>query len=121
ARAMAATVEAARFDERALPAARRHGGLDATERAAVWISLASVRDTGGLMTPSFDALRRATGLLAGHPVERARVYTKRALACMHSGAYALGLRNTSAGLRLVDDLDSTDAIGARASLRALRA
>ena len=119
--AIAANVEAARFYERALLAARRLRGLDDKERAVVWISLGAVRDTAGLKGASFDALRRATRLLTGNPVEQARVYAKRALACVHSGAYVLGLRETSAGLRLVEGFHSTDAIGARASLRALRA
>ena len=121
AKAIAANVEAARFYERALEAARRVRGLDAKDRADVWISLGAVRDKAGLMDASFDALRRATRLLASDPVGQAQVYAKRALASLHSGAYGRGLRETSTGLRLTSGLDSTDAIGARANLRALRA
>jgi class 3 adenylate cyclase/tetratricopeptide (TPR) repeat protein len=121
ARAIAANVEAGRLYERALAAARRLRGLDARDRADVWVSLAGVRDKAGLVDASADALRRATRLLAGDPVEQAQVYAKRALASVHTGAYARGLRETATGLRLIGELDATDAIGARANLRALRA
>ena len=121
ARAIAANVEAARFYERALAAARRVRGLDAKDRADVWISLGSVRDMAGLKSASFDALRRATKLHAGAPVAQAQVYAKRALARVHAAAYGLALRETSVGLRLIAGLGSTEAIAARATLRALRA
>jgi class 3 adenylate cyclase/tetratricopeptide (TPR) repeat protein len=121
ARAIAANVEAARFYERALIAARRVRGLGAADRADLWISLAAVRDRAGLVDTSFDALCQATRLLAGRPVEKAQVYAKRALASLHSGAYARGLRETSAGIRLVGGVAGSEALGARANLRALRA
>ena len=119
--AVAANVEAARFYERALAAARRVRGLTAKERADVWIALGGVRDKTGLMGPSFEALRRATELLRDDPVAQAQVYAKRALARVHGADYAAALRETAAGLRRVDDLESTDAVGARATLLALRA
>ena len=121
ARAVTANVEAARFYERALRAGRYLRSLDDGERAAVWVSLGSVRDTAGLFDASFDALRRATRLLADDPIARARVYADRAKARMRAGAYGQALRETAAGLRLVERIDSVEAAGARATLRAFRA
>ena len=121
AQAVAANVEAARLYERALTAGRRVGGLTSKDRADVWLSLGAVRDKAGLVDDSADALRRATRLLAGDPIGQARVYAKRALASVKSGAHGRGLRETSTGLRLVADNDAIDAIAARANLRALRA
>ncbi len=121
AKAIAANVEASRFYERALAAGSRLRGLDVKERAAVWTSLGAVRDTAGLMDASFEALRRATRLLAGDPVEQSRLYAKRALARVHSAEYGRALRETAIGLRLIADTESTEALAARATLRALRA
>ncbi len=120
ARAVAATVEAARFYELALTAGRQVKQLDVSDRVAVWIALGAVRETAGMFDASFDALRRATRLLPSDPVEQARVYTLRTRARMRTGAYANALRETAAGLRLVEGLDSPAAVGARALLRAMR-
>jgi len=59
--------------------------------------------------------------MAGDPVGQADVYGKRAVARLRAGAYGSVLRETSAGLRLVAGLDSLEAVGVRATLRALRA
>ena len=64
ARAVAANVEAAQFYERALAAARRAPRRRRHERAEVWVALGAVREAAGLFDASFDALRRATRLLA---------------------------------------------------------
>ena len=120
ARSVAANVEAARFYERALAAEQRFRDVDDPERAAVWVALGAVREAAGLFDSSFDALRRATRLLRGNPVEQARVYALRTRARVRTGSYTNALRETSAGLRLVEGLESLDAIEARATLRAMR-
>ena len=121
AKAIAANVEAARFYERALTAGRRLRTLGNDERASVWISLGAVRDTAGLFDASFEALRHAADLLTHDPVARARVFANRAKARMRAGAYSQALRETALGLRLVERIESVEAIGARATLRAFRA
>jgi class 3 adenylate cyclase/tetratricopeptide (TPR) repeat protein len=120
ARAVAANIEAARFYELALGAARRLRGVNDRERAAVWVSLGAAREAGGLFEQSFEALRRATRLLPGDPVEQARVYALRTRARVRTGSYDLALRQTTAGLRLVAELDAPEAVAARARLRAMR-
>ena len=120
ARSVAANVEAAKFYERALAAEQRIRDVDDRERAAVWVALGAVREAAGLFESSFDALRRATRLLRGDPVEQARVYAHRTRARVRTGSYTSALRETSAGLRLVEGFDSIEAIGARATLRAMR-
>ncbi len=119
--AVAANIEAARFYERALLSARRLRSLAARERAEVWTALGTVRDKAGLVEASFDALRHATTLLAGDPVATADVYAKRALAYLRGGAYGRALRETASGLRHAASRDTTEAVAARANLRALRA
>jgi class 3 adenylate cyclase/tetratricopeptide (TPR) repeat protein len=120
ARSVAANVEAARFYERALVAEQRLRDVEDRERAAVWIALGDVREAAGLFDSSFDALRRATRLLRGDPVEQARVYALRTRARVRTGSYSSALRETTKGLRLVEGLESIGAIGARATLRAMR-
>ena len=120
ARSVAANVEAAKFYERALAAERRFRDVEDRERAAVWVALGDVREAAGLFESSFDALRRATRLLRGEPVEQARVYALRTRARVRTGSYTNALRETTTGLRLVEGLESVEAIGARATLRAMR-
>ena len=55
--------------------------------AAVWVALGAVREAAGLFESSFDALRRATRLLRGDPVEQARVYALRTRARVRTGSY----------------------------------
>ena len=120
ARSVAANVEAAKFYERALAAEQRFRDVEDRERAAVWVALGDVREAAGLFESSFDALRRATRLLRGDPVEQARVYALRTRARVRTGSYTSALRETTTGLRLVEGLASIEAIGARAMLRAMR-
>jgi tetratricopeptide (TPR) repeat protein len=120
ARAVAANVEAGRFYETALAAGRRLRGIGNHDRASVWVALGAVREAAGLFDPSFTALRQATRLLLDDPVECARVFALRTKARVRQGAYGLALRETTAGLRVVEDVDSAAAVGARANLRAMR-
>ncbi len=119
ARAVAAPVEAARFYELALKAGGRVKDIGDRDRAEVWVALGAVRETAGMFGESFEALRRATKLLPD-PVERARMFALRARARVRTGAYTNALRETTAGLQLVERLDSREATGARATLRAIR-
>ena len=120
ARSVAANVEAGKFYERALAASRRFRDVEDRERAAVWVALGEAREAAGLFDSSFDALRRATRLLRDDPVEQARVHALRTRARVRTGSYTNGLRETAAGLRLVEGLESIEAIGARATLLAMR-
>ena len=120
ARTVAANVEAVRLYELALAAGGRLREISSRERADVWIALGAVRELAGLFEASFAALRHATAL-RNDPVERARVYELRTRARMRTGSYGNALRETAAGLRLVEQLDARKAIGARAMLRAMRA
>jgi tetratricopeptide (TPR) repeat protein len=120
ARSVAANVEAGKFYERALLSVRRLRDIDDRERAAVLVALGAARQAVGLFDMSFDAFRRATRLFQGEPVEQARVYALRARARVRTGSYTNALRETSAGLNLVEGLETLDALGARAMLRAMR-
>ncbi|MGZ4315726.1 MAG: AAA family ATPase [Gaiellaceae bacterium] len=117
--AIAAPVEAARFYELALAAAGRVRDVANRDRAAVWISLGDARETAGKFDASFEALRRATRLLADHPLEQARVHVLRARVRARTTSYPLALRETTSGLRLLDDREG--ASGVRGSLHAMRA
>ncbi len=121
ARAVAANVEARRFYERALIAARRRRDVSPAERAETWKALGGVCDAVGAFDDAYDALRRATRLLADDPVAQAMTYDERGLARLRGGDYARALRETAAGLRLVDGLGSPAATAVRARLHAHRA
>ena len=86
-----------KFYERALAAAGRLRDVDDRERAAVLVALGAVREAAGLFDSSYDALRRATRLLRGDPVEQARVYGLRTRARIRTGSYTNALRETSCG------------------------
>lgn len=121
ARAIAAHVEARRFYERALAAGRRRRDVSSADRADVWKSLGAVCDAVGAFEDAYDALRRATVLLAGNPIAQARLHDERGLARLRAGAYGRALRETAIGLRLLDGIDSSEAAAVRARLHAHRA
>jgi predicted ATPase len=121
AKAVAANIEAARFYERALSSARRLRHVSHDERASTWILLSEVQEAGGLFDEAFEALRRATRLLDADPVARATVYGNRSRARSRLGRFTQALRETTTGLRLVEQLESNEAIAVRANLHALRA
>lgn len=121
ARAVAANVEAARLYELALAAARHVRAVGRRDRAEVLVALGLVRETAGLFERSFEALSQATRLLPDDPVEQGRIYGLRTRARVRMGAYTLGLRETSIGLRLLEGRDEPAAASARATLRAMRA
>ena len=120
ARVIAANVEAARLYELALHAGRFVQSVTRRERADVLVALSAVRDTFGLFEESYGALARATPLLADDPVEQARLYTLRARARARTAAYTQALRETSRGLRLLEDRVDRPAVAARATLLGMR-
>ena len=119
ARAVAAYVEATRFYELALASGRFVRGRP-RDRARVWLALAEARELAGLFDAAFAALVQATRLFEGDPVEQARVFRLRALARYRRASYVAALRETAAGLRLVEGLDAPGAGATRADLRAQR-
>jgi tetratricopeptide (TPR) repeat protein len=121
ARALAANVEAARLYELALAAARYVRGVSRRDRADVLVALGIVRETAGLFDDSYEALRLATRLVPDDPVEQARIYVRRTRARQRTGAHTQALRETAAGLRLVEGRDEPSAVAARALLQAWRA
>jgi tetratricopeptide (TPR) repeat protein len=120
ARAVAANVEAGRLYELALAAGSFVRTVTPRERADVLVALGTVRETAGLFDESFEALRRATPLLADDPVEQARIFAKRTRARVRTGSYSLALGETARGLRLVHGLEEAEAVAARATLLAMR-
>jgi class 3 adenylate cyclase/tetratricopeptide (TPR) repeat protein len=120
ARSVAANVEAARLYELALAAARFVPDAERRERASVLVDLGTVRETAGLFDASYDALRRATDLLADDPVEQARVFARRTRARVRVGAYSRALAETARGLRAIDGREGIAAVAARATLLAMR-
>ena len=95
ARAVAASVEAARFYQLALDAGRYVRLVTPRERADVLVALGTVRQSAGQFDQSFDAFRRATLLLSDDPVERARVFADRTRARVRTGPWTLALRETA--------------------------
>jgi class 3 adenylate cyclase/tetratricopeptide (TPR) repeat protein len=120
ARAVAAHVEAAKFFELALGAARHLRGIAAEERAEVLIALADACETAGLFEQAYRALCRATRIVPDDPVRQAALYALRQRAQFRQGSYTLALRETARGLRLVEGRADAPAVGARALLRSLR-
>ena len=120
ARAVAANVESAQLYELALSSGRHLRHVTHRERAEVLVALGSVREVAGFFDQAFDAFRRATNLLHDEPVERARIFALRTRTRVRTGRYGPALRETAAGLRLVEGRHETEAVAARARLRAMR-
>jgi tetratricopeptide (TPR) repeat protein len=120
AKAIAANVEAARFYDLALQAARYMRGISGRERADVLVSLASACESGGMFERAYRALCRATLLVADDPVAQARLFAERTRPQGRLGAYSLALRDTAFGLRLVEGREDDPAVGARALLLSMR-
>jgi tetratricopeptide (TPR) repeat protein len=121
ARDVYANVEAAEHYERALEAARALSGVETAELAEVWTQLGDVREAAGLFAASLEAYRRASQLVKGDPVSRARALYKIARARERSGAYSLALRELTIAQRLLEGSRSASAHSVRAQLLATRA
>lgn len=116
-----ANVESAAHYERALEAARRLGVVPPHERAAVWVDLGDVREPIGLFDEALDAYRRASQLLRDQPQARANVQFKRASVRDRTGDYALAMRETTLGMRLLEAVDTREAAKLRARFMMRRA
>jgi len=115
-----ANVDAAVQYERALMAAGRLSGVGDRERAEVWTALGDVRELAGLFAQAVEAFRRAAPLYRDDAIARADVLLKRARARMRAGAYVTALSETTKGLKLVEAIDTVEAVRARARLVSLQ-
>ena len=115
-----ANVDAAVQYERALTAANRLSGVGERERAEVWTALGDVREQAGLFELAVEAFRRAAPLYRADSIARADVLLKRARARMRAGAYVTALSETTKGLKLVEAIDTVEAVRARARLVSLQ-
>jgi tetratricopeptide (TPR) repeat protein len=116
-----ANVEAATQYERSLEAVGRLSTVSDVERAKVWAELGDARERAGLFTESLDAYRRAYHLVGDDALAQAEMLLKRAWARERAGDYSMALRETTHAKRVVDALDSTDAIRWKARSTALAA
>lgn len=120
ANAVAANVEAGQLYELALHAGRFVRRVTRRDRADVLVALAAVHDAAGRFDASYEALVRATPMLADDPVAQARIHMRRARARARTAAYQAALRETTRGLRLLEGRDDQDAVAARATLLGMR-
>ena len=116
-----ANVDAARYYEMALAAAKRLPALDHREHLAAWIELGDVRELAGLFGASLDAYRHALQLAEDDAVTRADLLFGRARAKERAGAFSAALRDLTIGLRLLNDHTTPQAAQARARLRSFEA
>jgi class 3 adenylate cyclase/tetratricopeptide (TPR) repeat protein len=111
-----ATIDAARFYERALEAARKVDGLPVPEVARVAQALGDARDRAGLYDAASAAFKQARELLANDPVAQARLALKHARIADRLGRYTLMVRWIRRGQRSLVGVDGVDAMSARAEL-----
>ncbi|HEX2153262.1 MAG TPA: adenylate/guanylate cyclase domain-containing protein [Acidimicrobiia bacterium] len=120
AKSVYANQTAAIFYRRALTSARQ---VESTvdERADVAEALGDVLEQAGLYEEALDAYGRALTVIGDDPGRRGDILFKRAQVKMRKGEYALALRDSAIGIRLVDGHTSHSARSAKARLVALRA
>ena len=121
-----ANVEAARFFERALEAAKRGAEVAPEEVAAVWEALGDVRMRRGSYEEAESAYRASRKAFPAGPVERSRLIQKEAIVSVRSawsGAtassskqFSQALRRLSHALRTLEDVDGDAAVAQRARL-----
>ncbi len=116
-----ANVDAARYYEMALAAAKRMPALDRQEHVAAWTELGDTRELAGLFAASLDAYRRALHAAGDDAVTRADLLFGRARAKERAGEFSAALRDLTIGLRLLNDLTTPQAARARARLRSFAA
>jgi predicted ATPase/class 3 adenylate cyclase len=112
--------EAAAFYERALQSASRLDWVEADERRQVLTDLAKVEYEAGSYDSAMRALREAIRLSSDDPVAAADLRLELARCYQRIGALSQALRQTSLGLRLVEESEDPEARKAIARLRALR-
>ena len=121
AKAAFANVEAATAFERALEAARRLDDIPSADRAAVWVDLGDARGPLGRFDDALDAYRRAAQLLTDDPVALADLRYKRAAAKERAGSYHAALREITAGIRILEGIETPEAAATLARLAVRRA
>ncbi len=121
ARDVYANVDAARFYERAIEASAHIKDLEDDELASTWRLLGEVRDAAGDYPGALEALKAAAKLLKKDPVAQAEIYESRALARFRLGAYPEALREITAGMNRVKDLETPEASDVAHLLLARRA
>lgn len=118
ARGVFANHAAATFYRRAL-AASRHLDLGNTERSLISEALGEVLEQAGLYEEALHAYKRAMASVDDDD-RRAELLLKRAQVKMRQAAYPQALRDTSAGLRILDGAEEACSVGLRARLLAFR-
>jgi class 3 adenylate cyclase/tetratricopeptide (TPR) repeat protein len=121
AQAIYANVEAATFYERAAASARHVPEATKEETAEVAEALGDVRDRAGDFRTAAAAYREARRLLAGDPVDEARLLLKHAWIPERLGRYSQALRWISRAQRVVEGVEGAEAAAQRATLSAWRA
>ena len=116
-----ANVDAARYYEIALAAAKRMPALDRHEHVSAWTELGDTRELAGLFAASLDAYRRALHAAGDDAVTRADLLFGRARAKERAGEFSAALRDLTIGLRLLNDHTTPQAARARARLRSFAA
>jgi class 3 adenylate cyclase/tetratricopeptide (TPR) repeat protein len=116
-----ANIDATRYYEMALAAAKRLPALDRDEHVKTWTELGDTRELAGLFADSLDAYRRALRLAGDDPIVRADLLFGRARAKERAGEFSSALRDLSIGLRDVQHATAPEAAGARARLRSFAA
>ncbi len=115
-----ANAEAATLYTRALDASRRIN-VGSSERAEVFKGLAQVQYEAGFFDAAKSALRNAIKLVSDDLLSGADLHLQLARVFQKLGAFTPALRETAIGLRLVEGVESSEAMKARARLRAFRA
>jgi len=115
-----ANVEASRFYERALSAARRLDDIPAEQLATVDEALGEVRDLAGQYAEAGKAFRAARKLV-GDQLAEARLRLKEAWIEEKRGRYSQALRWLTMGRRTIEGLEGAEAEAMRAQLSAWRA
>jgi class 3 adenylate cyclase/tetratricopeptide (TPR) repeat protein len=111
-----ANVEAAQFFARALEIVEQVPETPVAEVARVWESLGDARMRLGEYEGTVDAHRAAQALVAGAPVEQARLIQKEAIALDHLARYPEALDRLGEGLRVLEGLEEKAAGAERARL-----
>jgi tetratricopeptide (TPR) repeat protein len=111
-----ANLEAARFYERGLEAARYVPETAAEDRVEMLTALGDVRYGAGLYEEAGNAFRRARRL-ADDPVDIAGLCLKEAKIAHKRGLFSQALRWTTRGRQVLDNIDTTEADAPRARLK----
>jgi tetratricopeptide (TPR) repeat protein len=91
--------------------------MDDRSKAEAWTDLGLVRHRAGMFDEALEAYRRAAKFMRDDPVARAGLMFQRAYVRDRAGAFSAALRELTTGQRLVQHLDSPEAlkIGAKLS------